>query len=80
VKGKWRNEITYETPCLKVGCKSCEAWYGHLLHEEVVEGVGRKRERERKATGRGVRGRCRVKLVFRSLEGREKFRDFVGGG
>ena len=32
-KGGWQNSITYEQPCLKVTCKSCWRWHGHILRD-----------------------------------------------
>jgi hypothetical protein len=30
-KGRWQNRITYEQPCLMMGCASCRKWHSHLI-------------------------------------------------
>ena len=37
-KGKVRNEVAYEQPCLKPTCATCWKWHAHLLREDRIRG------------------------------------------
>jgi hypothetical protein len=35
VKGAYRNDVAYETPCLQATCVSCRTWHAHLMRDSV---------------------------------------------